>query len=89
VRLCACGCGEEFKPRRKNHRYMDGHPRSRKTVAIRVPTEQAPQIRARICHQNGHKPAVQRIVATDEVAKVKLLGFVKRQASWLKERLGE
>ena len=65
-RFCACGCGKDIEQSRKNRKYYENHrKRNEKTVAIRVPKDEAPKIKARITHQNARKSVVRQIPATE------------------------
>lgn len=88
MKLCACGCGLEFKPRRRNQLYMDRHRKlNTKTTVIRLPIRDAQQIRAKIARQNLHKSGVRGITA--KIAAEPGLEYrkLKLAALWLKERL--
>lgn len=88
---CACGCGTSFEPSHWRRRFFEDH-RFRvpgKTVPIRVPTDQAPKIKARLSRRNGRNNGVQR---TDSIggAKVALEREMFHQAAlWLKNRLDQ
>ena len=90
-RLCACGCGEWFVPRRKDHRYFGQACRERsmqrKTVPIRVPIREAGKIKARITHQNARKSVVQQFSATESRELVVQRQVFHLAASWFKSRL--
>ncbi len=92
-RLCACGCGQGFEPRRKDHQYFGQACRERsmqrKTVPIRVPISEAGKIKARITRQNARKSVVQQFPATESRELIVQRQAVLLVASWLKCRLLE
>ncbi len=92
-RLCACGCGRGFEPRRKDHQYFGQACRERsmqrKTVPIRVPISEAGKIKARITHQNARKSVVQQFPATESRGLTVQRQVVLLAALWLKNRLSE
>ena len=92
-RLCACGCGEWFVPRRKDHRYFEQACRERsmqrKTVPIRVPISEAGTIKARITHQNARKSVVQQFPATESRELIVQRRAILLAVLWLKHRLLE
>ena len=92
-RLCACGCGQGFEPRRKGHRYFGQACRERsmqrKSVPIRVPISEAGKIKARITHQNARKSVVQQIPATESRELIVQRRAIYLAALWLNNRLSE
>ena len=89
-RLCACGCGIDIEQSRKNRKYFENHrKRNEKTVAIRVPRDEAPQIKARITHQNARKSVVRQILATESRELIVQRRAIRLAASWLNCRLLE
>ena len=89
-RLCACGCGKDIEQSRKNRKYFENHrKRNEKTVAIRVPRDEAPKIKARITHQNARKSVVRHFPAIESRELMVQRQAVLLVASWLKCRLLE
>ena len=92
-RLCACGCGEWFVPRRKDHRYFGQACRERsmqrKTVPIRVPISEVGKIKARITHQNARKSVVQQFPAIESRELTVQRRAILLLTAWLKCRLLE
>ena len=87
-RLCACGCGNDIGQSRKNRKYFENHrKRNEKTIAIRVPRDEAPQIKARITHQNARKSVVRQIPATEGRELAVQRQAIHLAALWLKNRL--
>ena len=89
-RFCACGCGNDIKQSRKNRKYFENHrKRNEKTVAIRVPRDEAPQIKARITHQNARKSVVRQIPATEGRELAVQRQVFHQAALWLGNWLSE
>ena len=89
-RLCACGCGKDIEQGRKNRKYFENHrKRTEKTVAIRVPKDEAPKIKARITYQNARKSVVRQIPAIESQQLIVQRRAVLLAALWLKNRLSE
>ena len=77
MRNCACGCGKPFEPNHWRRRYFENHRLRayRKTVAIRVPAEEAPKIKARLSRRKARNNGVQR---KDSIGGGRLVLDVKR-----------
>ncbi len=89
-RLCACGCGKDIEQSRKNRKYFENHrKRNEKTVAIRVPRDEAPKIKAKITHQNARKSVVRQIPAIESRELIIQVRAIHLAALWLKNRLSE
>lgn len=90
VRSCRCGCGSEFKPRRKNHLYADGHRKmDQETIVVRIPRREAEKVKARMARQNQRESGVHGIVANEEPGVVLYRQAIRQTALWLKNRLAE
>lgn len=91
MRLCACGCGIEFEPRHWRRRYFENHRvrAYRKTVAIRVPVEEAAKIRVRLSRRNDRSNGVQRKDCAGRGHLAVERETMRQTALWLENRLIE
>ncbi len=91
-RLCACGCGKNFIPRRRNQKYFDStkcreRVRQGKSELIRVPIEEVREIRVGIARRKAKRSVVPRISGTEGYELMVNRRANRLAASWLKCRL--
>jgi len=88
---CACGCGEIIEAPGRNQKYIDRshreRARSRKSVAIRVPTEWAAQLRVKLARQKAREAVVPRLVANGSPHPE--AEAIRAAARWLERKLEE
>ena len=91
--FCACGCGRQFVPRRKNQRYFEDRCRERfrqsKMALIRVPIEEIREIKVGIARRKAKRSMVPRISGTEGYESMVSRRIIFLVASWLKCRLLE
>jgi len=89
---CACGCGENFIPRRRNQKYFDStkcreRVRQGKSELIRVPIEEVREIKVGIARRKAKRSVVPRISSTEGYESMVSRRAILLVASWLKNRL--
>ena len=92
-RFCACGCGQQFEPRRKNQRYFEDRCRESfrqsKMVLIRVPIEEIREIKVGIARRKAKRSMVPRISGTEGYELMVNRRAIHLAALWLGNRLSE